>query len=553
VTLEHIGTQIVSKLGHFGHSFLAFILILMPLVVFHELGHFWFARLFGVRADIFSVGFGPKIFSWIRGETEWRLSWIPLGGYVKLLGQDDTVELSAEELKRSLNTQAPWKRFLVYFGGPLFNFILAGFLFGLVMFVGEEKVSNIVGRVVKDSPAFQAGFQVGDNITQVDHTPVEDFDQVDQIIAKHPGERLSFELMRGQRPVKIEAHMGQTQAYHQTGEFGATGILEGLSPYPRAAVVGVSDAQSVAAKAGFVTGDEIQEVGPEQGPLVAVDSFEQLEGLAPGLWNFKVKTGEATKNVHLALEHGQSLQDLGLYSSELFIQKVLPDSAAEKAGLKLSDRIFAINGISLESFSDLKKAVGNYGQTHEPLQVGVERLQTGRFTVSIVPNATTVRDLALKEVPQYTLGVMPMVVFAMPAMHHVRQLNPFIFIPQGFVKMASFTAKNFAMFKKMLLGEASLGGIGGPVMIGKMAGESLSRGLAAFLSSMALFSVGLGVLNILPIPLLDGGHIALMFVELVRRKPLSTKHFEIAQMAGFAFVVSLMLIAFRNDFLRIFQ
>ena len=123
-------------------SLIGFVVVLIPLVVVHELGHFLFAKLFGVRADAFSVGFGPVLWKKTFGETEFRLSAIPLGGYVKLLGEDPTAPLTDEERKRALHSQVPWKRFFIFFGGPLFNFIWAALVFMAMMAIGEQQVDS---------------------------------------------------------------------------------------------------------------------------------------------------------------------------------------------------------------------------------------------------------------------------------------------------------------------------------------------------------------------------------------------------------------------------
>ena len=151
-------------------SVFAFIIILVPLVVFHEFGHFVFAKIFGVKAEVFSVGFGPSLWKRQKGETEFRLSAIPMGGYVKLLGEDRDAPLSEEEQKRALHRQKPWKRFFIFFGGPLFNFILAIFLFMAIMAIGEPQVASVIGRVVHDSPAEKAGFRSGDRVVSVNVT-----------------------------------------------------------------------------------------------------------------------------------------------------------------------------------------------------------------------------------------------------------------------------------------------------------------------------------------------------------------------------------------------
>ncbi|MFN7684171.1 MAG: site-2 protease family protein, partial [Oligoflexia bacterium] len=138
-------------------SVLGFIAILGPLVVVHELGHFFFARLFGVKAEVFSVGFGPKIWKRQRGETEWCVSAIPLGGYVKLLGEEPGVELPPELAHRSLQRALPWKRFLIFFGGPLFNFVFAALVFMSIQVIGEEHPRSVIGRALPGSVAASSG------------------------------------------------------------------------------------------------------------------------------------------------------------------------------------------------------------------------------------------------------------------------------------------------------------------------------------------------------------------------------------------------------------
>ena len=147
---------LVTWISSFLHSVFAFIIILVPLVVFHEFGHFVFAKIFGVKAEVFSVGFGPRLFGKQIGETDFRLSAIPMGVYVKLLGEDREAPLSAEDQKRSLHSQKAWKRFFIFSGGPLFNFILAAFIFMVILMVGEPQLASVAGRVVHGSAAEQA-------------------------------------------------------------------------------------------------------------------------------------------------------------------------------------------------------------------------------------------------------------------------------------------------------------------------------------------------------------------------------------------------------------
>ncbi|MEK7691698.1 MAG: site-2 protease family protein, partial [Bdellovibrionota bacterium] len=175
-------------------SIFGFLVILGPLVIVHEFGHYIFARLFNVKAEIFSVGFGPKLWSKQLGETELRFSLFPLGGYVKLLGEDPDVQLSPEDQVRALQRQAPWKRFFIFFGGPLFNFLFAIVIFMAILAIGEPQIASELGRVVRGSAAEKAGFLSGDHILAIDDVPVRKFEEVIIAINESPNKALKFEV-----------------------------------------------------------------------------------------------------------------------------------------------------------------------------------------------------------------------------------------------------------------------------------------------------------------------------------------------------------------------
>ena len=168
-------------------SILGFLIILAPLVIVHEFGHYFFARVFGVKAEIFSIGFGPRIWNRQCGETELRVSAIPLGGYVKLLGEEKGTELSPADQKRALHRQAPWKRFFIFLGGPLFNFIWAVLVFVAILMIGEPQIANTIARVVPGSAAEKAGFRNGDRVLSIDGKPVQKFEEI--LVAARSEER----------------------------------------------------------------------------------------------------------------------------------------------------------------------------------------------------------------------------------------------------------------------------------------------------------------------------------------------------------------------------
>ena len=237
----------------------AFVIILVPLVVFHEFGHFIFAKLFGVKAEVFSVGFGPRLWSRQWGETEFRVSAIPMGGYVKLLGEDREAELGAEEQKRALHHQKPWKRFFIFFGGPLFNFLLAIFIFMVIFVIGEPQMASVVGRVIHGSAAERAGFRSGDQVLEVDHQPVKKFEEIAIAMNEHPDRKLEFKIRHAgsSEPVLITAQTTSEIGLGAYGESARVGMIEGLMPFSRSTQVGISNPSSPAGRAGLTTGDQI--------------------------------------------------------------------------------------------------------------------------------------------------------------------------------------------------------------------------------------------------------------------------------------------------------
>lgn len=554
----------LNGLSSFLHSFFAFIIILVPLVVFHEFGHFVFARIFGVKAEIFSVGFGPTLWSKQLGETELRLSAIPMGGYVKLLGEDRDTELSPEELKRALHKQKAWKRFFIFFGGPLFNFLLAIFLFMVILAVGEPHLASVVGRVVHSSTAEKAGFISGDQILAVDQKPVTKFEEVINVLNDNPGKPLVFSVQHpgGTQPVSLTATPVAEKGYSMYGEMTQVGEIDGLFPSPRANVVGISNPQSLAGAAGIKTGDQVvgikgrpvtnwEQLDTAYGQLQVGETFElSLERGTVGAVPSAPKETQKVSWVKPVGSKGLGA-DFGLYSSELFVEKTVPGSPAEKAGLLAGDRLVAVGSQEVQSFFELREAIQKSGEKSGKVELLWEH-QGQLRKLEFVPTSTTGRDPILNKTTQFTVGVIPKLVLGEPVTVIERIWNPIRLVAAATERMVIFSWRNLVSLGKMISGDAPMGQLGGPIMIGKIAGESLARGLIVFLTNMAIFSVGLGVLNILPVPILDGGHLVLLGVEMVRGKPLTIRQMEIIQGVGLILILTLMGIAFHNDISRLF-
>jgi regulator of sigma E protease len=542
-------------------SIIGFLIMLAPLVIVHELGHFLFAKLFNVKAEAFSIGFGPRVWRRQIGETEWRVSLIPLGGYVKLLGEDPSAPLSAEDKPRALQNQARWKRFFIFFGGPLFNFVWAILVYMTILAIGEPQMSSYIGRVVPGSPAAKVGFMSGDTIRTVDGVPVAKFEEVNTAINQHPESEVKFTVERediltgAKSTVDLMAVPQKTSGFTEFGEETQIGEIDGLLPTARAATIGVSNLDLIAGKAGLRTGDLILTFAGKD--VKTWEDLERLYAALPAGTAIPIEAKAKTKeNGNLSLswtKPAKSLglgSDFGLWSSENFIEKAVEKSPAEEADIRTGDRIVSIDGATIPHFFALKEAVQAGGVKTGKLNVTWER-EGKMITQIIAPTATVSRGPLLDKLTQYTIGVIPNIVWAEPKTVIERTLNPFKLVYLGTERMLIFTYRNFVSIKKMFTGDVSVATLGGPILIGKIAGDSLSRGLIAFLSTMAILSIGLGVLNILPVPVLDGGHILLLIVEAIRRKPLSMKQLEAVQMFGLSLIGVLMLVVLKNDLTRL--
>lgn len=546
-------------------SVLGFIAILGPLVVVHELGHFLFARLFGVKAEVFSVGFGPVIWKRQRGETEWRLSAVPLGGFVKLLGEEPGQELPPELANRSLTRARPLHRFLIFFGGPLFNFIFAALVFMSIQVIGEEQPRSVVGRILPDTIAASTGLMAGDEVIEVAGKSVRTFEEMSAAFAEHPGKPVAFKMRRlgVSEPLALTVTPSVVDGYNAFGEKVPQGDVPGLLPAGREPVAGVSAPESLAGRAGIKTGDRVVRWNG-----LELKSFEQLED-----WFVQVPKGQ---QVMMELEHPATDQckgpeckapfkftftktgkthlfadETGLHSSELFIEKTVDGSPAARGGLIHGDRLVSVDGEALTSFFSLREKVQKAGDAGKRLKLAWER-EGKLITVELSPNPSDVRDPELKKSKQYTVGIYPMLAWAEMSMTVERTFNPFLIVYRGVSKMVTHSWRNFVSIGKMFTGGVSVKTLGGPILIGKIAGESITRGLISFLTTMAILSIGLGVLNVLPVPLLDGGHILLLGIETLRGKPLQEKQLELVQKVGLALILLLMVVVMKNDLTRIF-
>ena len=515
-----------------------FILFLGPLVFFHELGHYLFARLFGVRVEVFSIGFGPKILKFKKGFTEYALSIIPLGGYVKMFGDDPFAkdEIPEEERKHGFIYKGKWARFWIVFGGPLANFILTYFIF-FGLFMAGEKIPEIKLGVIQETTSLhRMGFQSGDVIYKLNNKEI--YNPTDIALE---GENLITEVTvkRNESEVVIAVDL--------SGENFFKEILK-YPPLLRKPVV-------------------VNENGEMFAVSFSEDSFNWKDSLAE-MNNLKQENivylfpilGDIDPNTHPNIEKEKVLKvqinfnerssfvkeltSKGYHSLDLKVKSVNEKSPAEKIGIKPGDIILSLEGKDVFSFDQLRKNL----QEIKSEKVGIRILSDGKIKdLELIPEIKQMSGEEVKLIGIYSSGIYQGLNFI-----DTKSKGFFNSLYLSIGRTWETMVKTFDGFIKLISGGVSFKSIGGPLAIGKVASDSFHTSLSYFFQLMALISVNLGIINLFPIPVLDGGHIMFIFLEMLNRGPVSRRKMEIAQQIGLSFLLMLMVGAIFNDFSRFF-
>jgi regulator of sigma E protease len=352
-----------------GTSILSFIIVLGVLIFFHEFGHFLIARLFGVGVEKFSLGFGPRLIGKKVGITDYRISAIPLGGYVKMIGEEPDAEIDPQDIPLSFTHKHVAKRMLIVAAGPVFNIILAVFIFfGIFLISGSFVLKPSVGSVKQGAPAFSAGLEKGDLITAINESAINSWDEMAEIINASKGQKIQLTVRRG----------------------------------------------------------------------------------------------DSTRHFSLA------------------------------------------------------------------------------------PQQVTTKNIFGEDVQRYIVGITA------SGETYSKEMNFFQAISESLIQTYRVTELMVVIIAKLIKGDISTDTLGGPIMIAQMAGDSAKAGIGSLISFIALISVNLAIINLLPIPVLDGGHLLFFSIEAIKGSPVSIKVREIAQQIGLFILILLMILVFYNDISRIF-
>jgi regulator of sigma E protease len=546
-----------------------FILLLGALVFFHELGHFLVAKACGVRVLRFSLGFGPRLFGFTRGETEYLISALPLGGYVKMLGETPGVEVPPEDAGRSFAHKSVWQRSAIVVAGPVFNLILAlTVYFG--MFTGTQTFGDTrLGIVSVGEPAWNAGLRPGDKIVAVDGEPVGDWDALREHIGTRPGEALRMTYERDGSEHVVTLHPEAKDEANVFQEAEKRGRI-GVSARYIKAIVGVVDSESPAALAGVHTGDRVLRVNGQ--PVAAWHELRakvrSTASGAPVRLVIARDGGEREVTVQPNTARPQGLDaDLfssadttdgytGLVSAESLVAKVEADTPAAELGLVQGDRPVALKMIRSDG-SSVERPIGSYFidlaafSGLDARNRFVLTWQHGREILQkpLELEAREQKDEFKNTRTEYVFGAQNDDA-TLDTYTYDRDVGPVEALREAAKQVGADMGLIATGLSKLVSGKLSFDNMGGPIMLFVIAEKTAKRGPATYLRAMAMISVNLGMLNLLPIPVLDGGHLMFCLVEAVRRRPPSLRFRELANMVGLALLLLLMVLVLKNDILR---
>jgi regulator of sigma E protease len=534
----------------------AFVFLLSVLIFVHELGHFLVAKWCGVRVLKFSMGFGSPIgfgrhrLAWKRGHTEYVVAWFPIGGFVKMLGEsldeqdDPALKAHPEE---TLTHKSLWQKLAIVFAGPVMNLVLPVAVFTIILAIGVPRPTPVLGTVEPGSPAAVAGLRPGDAIERLGDESLTWWGDFDDLVRTRPGEALPVSYRRGERTLETVLAVAERPSFDEFGTRVDVGWI-GAGHSRLAAAIGVPSSDSPAAQAGLRSGDVVEAVG--DAPVEDWVSFGAAYAAVSGPVALQLLRGDGDEVETLTLEVpalGEVAQ-LGVVPASVLIASVAEDSPAMRGGLRAGDLILAVDGEPVWSFASFAEIV----RTSEGRALDLAYAREGQvYNVSIAPHLDSV-DVGMGiEEPRFVVGIMANVQTLVGAVALDRQPNPLIALPRAVEMTVEITHTFLRGLGKLITGEVSRKQVAGPIGIAEITAEAFERGWETYLSIMVLISINLGILNLLPIPILDGGQAVIFIIEGVRRSPLSLRTREIFQQVGFTVLVLLMGLAFWNDLSRL--
>jgi regulator of sigma E protease len=446
-------------------TILAFAVAIAVLVVFHELGHYFVARLFDVKVLRFSIGFGKVLYTkhFGNGETEWVISAIPLGGYVKMLDEHEG-DVPEHELPRAFNRKPVLQRMAIVVAGPIANLLLAVALYFALFIYGVPGIKPVLGEILPDTPAAAAGLQSRQTIVSIDGQATPSWQEIRWVL---------LDLVLQKKAANLELRTRDDERVFR--------VIDMSSMTP-----------------ADLDGDFLKKLGmqPYQPPVYPI------------------------------------------------IGKLVDGGVAQREGLLVNDRVLRVEGKEVALWKDWVDEVRI--RPAQAMEVEFERAGSV-MKLSLTPEVFEEDGTKIGRI-----GAAPYIdKEAFEAMLTEVSYPPLAALTEAVRKTWETAAVSLKMMGKMVVGEVSLKNLSGPITIADYAGQSAHMGLGAYIGFLALISISLGVLNLLPIPLLDGGHLLYYSVELVKGSPVADGLWEAGQKVGIALLATLMVFALYNDISRL--
>lgn len=541
------------------NSFIFFLILIGVLIFVHELGHFLMGKLLGVKVLTFSLGFPPKLIGKRFGETEYVIGAIPLGGYVRFLGEDSMDEVPKEEYHRAFHLQPFWKKSLIVVLGPLMNLTLPLFIYFVTSY--ESRIEPpMIGTVLPGSPAEKAGIMSGDQIIEIDGKAVAGFNDMRDVISKKGGKKVKFVVLRdGKRietMVEVEKQLDYIPPLDIKREVGRIGILSGYE----APLIQVPDNESLAFRMGLRTGDLILRIGDKNilkwsdienftvkpGLNVTIDLLRPGKVNVPGGNIYAMSFQSIPVSIPSDFA-GRNFTAIGVDSTQLYIQSVTAGSPADNAGIRVGDKIVKINGHEVKLWAEVEQTLKSYPDSYHEFTV---RKPDGAFLNTYLKmNKVSITDDLKQETFSYTFGAFNFSI--LKEFESIPNPDPVAgAIKGGIVETFSAIKLTILGIVRIIQGRISIKTLGGPIMIYDLAGKAAKVGAESFLRLMALVSISLGIINLVPIPMLDGGLLLLFVIEFIIRRSPGEKFRMIYQYVGFAIIGLLIILVFKNDIER---
>jgi regulator of sigma E protease len=554
---------------------LYFTLLISILIFIHESGHFAFAKIFGVKVITFSIGFGPKLLK-IRGkETEYCIGLLPLGGFVKMLEENKGTEpILPEDKKRTFESMALWKRVVIVLAGPGMNVLFPVVLYASVYLEDRDFAPPDVGVVLPGKPA-DGKLLPGDRILSVDGTEVSSFQEVQRLVGSRATVPTHFVVLRDNKNLDLTITPANEVRLIEPRELE---IVEhvgqiGFQPSFLAPVIGVPRTDSAAYRAGLRTFDRVTALNGRRVerffdlvtalsankgdavvvayerplPVSAMDGLCDIALLEPQVATLTPSAPSASPGaLDYSARAGDVLTRVGIESSDMYAAFVPENSSEWKAGLRAGDRVASLDGVAQRLWQPMD----------DDLVRGANRMHTLTWTRVGEPMAG---QFQLREeewdddygqhyrryvfrtdhwVPNAPAATVPN---PSPALYAIRR---------GLEETWSGIKFTTVSFLRLAQGRMSLSSVSGPITMYDIAGQAGAKGTLYFVWAMALISINIGLINLLPIPVLDGGHLFFFLAEAVKRRPMSLRVREVASLVGMSVLVLLMLVAFKNDVTR---